>query len=289
MDYVENGPLDQLYTFQFSQDHLETYFGTIRRIQGCSDNPTPIQMEGAFRKLLVCNGILTSHYSNVINDETPVLTASSRKKQKISKSAPVDLRAVKSVEIDDFDYHTALEEDLAECDKHVNAVIASKIEIDIVKHIKSCSKQECQNCTNAFLEDFVIADELIDKQQNHGLYISPAQGTYNIVKASNKIISIIDKRAHIHEQLEQSAVNYEMVLKTILNNLDIDAIFDRTHFGEHRWTDAFQMSHKEAFICKIVQFFMKIKSEHVSKQYDEALKKKYIRHKLLKQIHFSGQ
>lgn len=33
-DYVENGPLQEFYTFQYSQDHLETYFSLIRSSLG---------------------------------------------------------------------------------------------------------------------------------------------------------------------------------------------------------------------------------------------------------------
>lgn len=282
MDYVENGLLDVLYTFQFSQDHLETYFGTIRRIQGCSDNPTPIQIAGAFRKLLVCNGILASQYSNTISDETPVLTASSRIK---SKAASVDLRAIKEVEIGDFDYYAALNENVPKCDKHFNAILASTIELEVVKHIKLCSKKACQKCADAFLEDYVIHNALIDKQQTHGMYVAPAQSTYDIVKVSNKIITLIDNQA-CNLQYE---VSHETVLKTIMGNLDIDALFSQTKFEEHRHSEPHQMTHKEAFISKIIQSLLKVKSEYVSKLYDEELKKIYIRHKLVKLIHLAGQ
>lgn len=282
MDYVENGPLDKLYTFQFSQDHLETYFGTIRRIQGCSDNPTPIQMAGAFRKLLVCNGILASQYSNVINDETSALTASSRKK---SKDASVDLRAIKEVEIGDFDYYSALREDVPKCDEHFNAILVSTIELDVVKHIKLCSRKACQECSDAFVEDYVIHNALIDKQQTHSMYVAPSQSTYDIVKVSNKIITLIDNQACSL----QYEVSHETVLKTIMGNLDIDALFNQTNFEEHRHSEPHQMNHKDAFVCKIIQSLLKVKSEYVSDLYDEKLKKNYIRHKLLKQIHFAGQ
>lgn len=278
-DYVENGPLEQLNTFQFSQDHLETFFGTIRRIHGCSDNPTPVQFEGSFRKLLVCNGLLASEYSNIINNETSELTISSRKKSKVPE---VNLRAVKELEID-FCYDDALNEELSVFDQHIIAILASSIEFQLVKHIKLRSKVACQKCIEVFLEDYVVEDTFIDKKEAHDFYIAPAKSTFDIVKASNKITSILDMIGN------DSYKPASEVLKTIWANLDMDKLFSESNFEDHNWKERHQMTHKEAFICKIVDKYMKIKSDYVSKQYDEEVKKNYIRHKLLKQIHFAGQ
>lgn len=52
-DYVENGPLDELYTFKFSQDHLETFFGTIRRINGQYINSLPFSFTFQYTMLKI--------------------------------------------------------------------------------------------------------------------------------------------------------------------------------------------------------------------------------------------
>ncbi|XP_031637585.1 uncharacterized protein LOC116350016 [Contarinia nasturtii] len=171
MDYVENGAYDELYTFKFSQDHLETYLGTIRRLNGCNDNPTPIQFSGAFRKLLICSEIMTSKHSNVINNDTQVLTTSSRKK---ATATFIDIRGIKDVEIE-FEYDETLREELSKYDQHYNALLASDIELDIVKYTKRCCKKECQKCIDVFVEDEVINDSFVDMQQKHGMYVLPSQ------------------------------------------------------------------------------------------------------------------
>ena len=42
-----------LCTYKFSQDHLELFFGKVRRLGGCNNNPTARQFVSAYRKLVV--------------------------------------------------------------------------------------------------------------------------------------------------------------------------------------------------------------------------------------------
>jgi len=42
-----------LCTFKFSQDHLELFFGKVKRLGGCNNNPTARQFISAYRKLIV--------------------------------------------------------------------------------------------------------------------------------------------------------------------------------------------------------------------------------------------
>lgn len=193
----------------------------------------------------------------------------------------IDIRAVRSVEIE-FDYHGALDEELPQYNQHSNALLASAIELDIVKHSKRCHKKTCQECFVAFLEDEVISDDFIDKLQKIGMYVLPSQGTFDIVKVSNRIIELIGNSAGDTE-------SYEIILKTIHMNLDMDSLFKNTKFQDHNWSEPHQMSHKEAFIRKIIESYMKLQSHHVSEIYENETKKDYIRHKLRKQIHLAGQ
>lgn len=62
--YIENGVLDKIVTYRFSQDHLEILFGRIRQMFGCNNNPTVLQFESAFRKLLGQHQIEASQYAN---------------------------------------------------------------------------------------------------------------------------------------------------------------------------------------------------------------------------------
>lgn len=52
-EFVENQKcLTYIATYRLSQDHLEMFFGKIRSMHGCNDNPTVQQFTSAFKKLL---------------------------------------------------------------------------------------------------------------------------------------------------------------------------------------------------------------------------------------------
>lgn len=54
--YVEgNGELDKIFTYRFSQDHLENFFGAIRSKNGSNDNPNSVQFKASYKRLIVNN------------------------------------------------------------------------------------------------------------------------------------------------------------------------------------------------------------------------------------------
>lgn len=81
-DYIKNGPLETFYTFQYSQDHLETYFSLIRSSLGANNNPNEQQFCAAYRKLLFCVPHLSAKGTNCNLDVVNILTVSSAEQQK---------------------------------------------------------------------------------------------------------------------------------------------------------------------------------------------------------------
>lgn len=71
--------MDNLPTFSFSQDHLESFFGRIRSRHGFNDNPNVQQFCGAFRRIIVNQEIRSSQSSNC-QDHLNILTVSSRRR-----------------------------------------------------------------------------------------------------------------------------------------------------------------------------------------------------------------
>lgn len=69
-----------LLTYKLSQDHLEMFFGQIRRHRGCDNNPTCDQFITAYNKLLMTNEVAAPSKGNcsVLSDfQLPILTVSS--------------------------------------------------------------------------------------------------------------------------------------------------------------------------------------------------------------------
>lgn len=212
-DYVESGILNEIYTFQFSQDHLETWFGCVRRQGGSSDNPTPVEFAAAFRKLLVCNGIVCSKYSNAIDRATKILTVSSGTKQNLGE---MDLRCGRSVEID-FDYNCAISKELDPFVQHNYALLASAIEKKKVSFISKRIRSSCQECLNVFVENEVISDDLIDSQNetsSKNKWIFSCKDTFDIVNVCHEIVKELSEKQQVMEPITP-----ESSLKTIFDNL----------------------------------------------------------------------
>ena len=68
-----------IMTYKFSQDHLELFFGKIRSMGGCNNNPTARQFKSAYKKILTHNDIQDVVSGNCLALETtPILTATNR-------------------------------------------------------------------------------------------------------------------------------------------------------------------------------------------------------------------
>lgn len=121
-NYV-NGQTEALYSFKFSQDHLETWFSCVRRGVGSNDNPTAPEFKRLYRKLLVCHEITyDGNKANCISNETGILTVSS---EIIPRTKERNHKEVLEI---DFNYHEVISEDLEKFDVHLIAYAAFRVE-----------------------------------------------------------------------------------------------------------------------------------------------------------------
>ena len=74
-DYVQNGPLDYILTYKWSQDHLELFFGALRSKLGDSNNPTCLQFQHGYKRLMVRNQVKCGKNTNCIQQDTTSLIA----------------------------------------------------------------------------------------------------------------------------------------------------------------------------------------------------------------------
>lgn len=58
--------INYLLSYKLSQDHLETFFSSVRQRGGFNNNPTCKQFKAAYKKLLIHNEISGSQYGNCI-------------------------------------------------------------------------------------------------------------------------------------------------------------------------------------------------------------------------------
>jgi len=84
IDLVMTKELVFLLTYKISQDHLEIFFSVIHSRGGFNNNPTALQFESSFKRLLVHTEIMTSSGANcMVIDTTKIFWVSSQNLLKI--------------------------------------------------------------------------------------------------------------------------------------------------------------------------------------------------------------
>lgn len=275
-DYVNGTDLAEFYAFAASQDHLETFFGCVRRMNGCNDNPTEQQFVAAYKKLLFQNEVTTSRKSNCLNDVTKILNVCSSKKQTSGSNVQYerDLQLLADYDFEHPEFNLLLEDSntTTKLHEHAEAYVASIVESTVIRKIIAKQSKRCSECINAFMADEMASDEFIDfKAQTDGIY-QPCKSTLSIIHETERILK---KYTHLE-------ISFDASVAHILRNIDISQLFQNTEFGETH-------NHKIDLIKLIIETYLHHKSRYVSQLVTRLSKKKLIRHNNLKLIHQAGQ
>lgn len=280
-DYVENGPLNVFYTFQYSQDHLETYFSLIRGSLGWNNNPNEVQFKASYKKLLVCMPYLSARKGNCTLNSTNILTVSSAQKPAHHPLRPA-LNQVPGLEINDDKYSEILNREIDLYEKHMLSFIASNIQKNIMKNILKGSKSSCQCCLNVFGENSKICDSFIAKKNRTKSLAQPNVSTMEIIAVANAVFELLQSHAH---------VEFHIMARTIMNQLNIDELYDSSSFDNHQNSRSMHgLTHKEEFIYHIISEYMDMKSKKIGKRITiEEQNGRAIRKKLTRNIILAGQ
>lgn len=285
-DYVEHGPLDVFYTFQYSQDHLETYFSLIRSSLGWNNNPNDIQFEAAYRKLLVCMPYTSARKGNCIIGSTNILNVSSAQQPaQHSESIQTIGSSVRELEIDELSLYDLLNREIEPYEEHMHAFIASTVETNIIEWISKRSKSACQCCLYVFNQNSKIYDSFIAKKNETKPIAQPCRSTVDIIKVCNVVLELLQPHTH---------VPFNIVGKTIFNHLDIDELYESEEFKNHLNPGCNHtvpgMSHKEHFIYNVMSEYLNLKSKKIGKRITiEEQNGRAIRRNLTRSIILAGQ
>ncbi|XP_055326209.1 uncharacterized protein LOC129580037, partial [Sitodiplosis mosellana] len=247
---------DKFFTFQFSQDSLETYFSLIRSSLGASSNPNAQQFMSAYRKLLICMPHMSSKHTNCnYFDVSNILTVPST--QMLSTPLHIEVIRAKEIEID-TDYQTLITAEMDPYENHIIAYVSSNIEASIMRKIKAQSVSACQDCLAVFTENNKISDSFIARKNQSGeLLAQPCCSTQNIILVCEAVCKILQEKAH---------VEHKVVTKTIFNCLDIEDLYQSTLFSTHHDKLDNDLSHKDKFIFDIVLEYMRMKSMNIGRR-----------------------
>lgn len=267
-EYVEEKKvLNSIPTFWLNQDHLEVFFGKTRSLNGYNDNPTAQQFSAAFCKLLANDSVLTSKHANCSSVEalsrpfSNILSVSSgltnsKEDKKMPSSSELEylfkeLEKLEATEKDD--------ENLQKCSI---ASIAEKIE----KRLESLDRIYCPMCKGIFDREEKVPFALVATN-------APCVSTFTICLQTDRFLKL---------NLLKGAINFETIRFAILNDIEIDDLYNETDFTH-------QPDHKLFFIKEVVEIYIQIKGCYLAKSATLNSHKKLVRTKYHKAIHFQGQ
>lgn len=269
-NYVEGTKmLKSLPVFSLSQDHLEGFFGKIRSLNGCNDNPTVQQFSAAYKKLLTHSDIKLSNFSNCEDNiyqqmASDILTVSS-KKQNCEQEPMEDenfLDIVSTVHALSESNH--LVETLSDTSI---AFIASKIESKILR-----SEINCQQCATVFSENQKIDKNIAISSS----MMKPCKSTFEICKICNQVLE-----THKFDLFKQS-LSFTSLYYNIFKGIGESNFYPNSDFHKHA-------DHKHYLIRFIIDEYIRIKATQQASSMTLSLQDKLVRHGLRKLIHFKGQ
>lgn len=254
-DYIKNGPLEMFYTFQYSQDHLETYFSLVRSSLGGNNNPNEQQFCSAYRKLLFCVPHLSAKGTNCNLDLVNILTVSSAEQPIVPPQDNLPISLGTEIEIG-MNYDELLNLPLDPYEQHLCSYLAVCIETKIMKKLKTSTASACQSCSKVFEENSKICDSFIRKKD----MVQPCSSTRDLVKICDSVIKCLQTNEHIE---------FPTMLETIFKILDINRLYELSQFGNHDRAEINRidnMTHKEQFIYAVVKEYMNMKSNKIGKR-----------------------
>lgn len=266
-------------TYRISQDHLEIFFGKIRKSNGCNDNPTKQQLEAAYRKLEHQSDIMISDRANIeiIEEGTSIsgnsnnvtsnnLEVSSRRKKKPQEDVEqIDDESEEHQQILDELIVSNREKNLANLTNDAGISFTSSL---LENNLLTCKQIYCIHC-KLMLES---SEKLHEKEcigNNR-----PCKGTFKICKLTDIALKIY---ANEKTNIKNKATNY------VKSKIDLNQLYDNNFPGEH------DTNH----ILFIIDYFIKgfiQKAQNLSaKRSTLELREKFERQRTRKNLHFSGQ
>ncbi|KAL4084262.1 hypothetical protein QTP88_028087 [Uroleucon formosanum] len=175
--------LNFLLTYKTSQDHLEMFFSAIRSRGGFNNNPTALQFESSFKRLLVHTEIMTSSRANcMVMDMTNILWVSSSNSKPVENSNIYLDMLCAEIEDDDLNFNT----------NQFN--VLQQVVEDIVEYIaefivrKLSRKLICDKCTEVLTRTNAESGSLINIKSRGGL-INPSVDVIYLCKVAERIFN----------------------------------------------------------------------------------------------------
>jgi hypothetical protein len=223
-ELVTSGPLDQIMTYRFSQDHLELYFSAVRSKLGANNNPTCKQFTEISKRLLVHNQIKNSNGNAGVLDATELLTISA--KGCLDENVDI-LSSRRSESPPDQSGETAFEEDqnlaswvhgLSEFKESVIVYISGYV----VRMVQK--KFRCEDCLSSLHASDIYTEKThqLLRRKNWGSLIIPSEDVIKVCQETEKSLGSLLAQS-------QASLPKQKFLSQKVANITLKRVFSGTN------------------------------------------------------------
>lgn len=290
---VKTQKIQYLSTYRLSQDHLELFFGCIRRHGGHNNNPNVIQFKAAYKKILANLELRDSFSGNCAPmDNFSILTCSSV--ETVNSTC-----ILRDVDNEDFQLDEVLEKEF-ETDFQVsenceflsgiiNETSVSVGAYQIIGYISGyvsrilSRKIKCEICVSSLVSNRKLDfHKLITVRDMGGLYFS-SKSVFDVCKATEIFIrKLINQNDGKGVSIKHSIDFIKMkVLKVFIHSNIFEGLII------HSFESPAMLNHRLYLIRSIIETYANIKLRFVAK-FDPGLQNKSKRQKFTKLILFEG-
>jgi len=259
-----------LLTYKLSQDHLELYFGSIRRMGGWNNNPSARQFAYAYRALLSRASVSGSNAANIVSQDETDLLHLSPDASKVDQFEPLQFTT-------DHDYcHIA----------HLSLFVTNVLEYIAGWVVRRLSPEiACSECLSALVvtaNDSGHTDSLLVIKNNGGL-VKPSAGVIAVVTHVEKVLR---ESVNFHKVVKDDLWGRELETK-VLHRLPNDVF---QGLNEHFTNSQYGIdNHYSDLVRNICRIFLKLRRFHVVNITNQQLKGRCVRQALTKTILFKNQ
>jgi hypothetical protein len=263
--------LKYLLTYKLSQDHLELFFGCIRRMGGWNNNPSAKQFAYSYRALLSRASVTGSIVANVVQqDHTDLLQMNKE---------PDDEKT-------ELFQHKVFTQDHDYC--NINNL--SLFVCNVVEYISGwvvrvlSSKVACAECLSALVVQAGSqhhTDSLLEIKNNGGL-VRPSNGVIAVIQQAEKVLR---ETVNVRQVGKDDQWGQKLELK-VLASLptvfqELDEHFKNSQFGID--------SHYTDLVRNLCRVYLKLRRHHVINITNQQLRGRSVRQALTKTILFKNQ
>ena len=275
-----------LLTYKLSQDHLEQFFGCVRRAGGSNNNPNAKQFVAIFKRLMFRTGVSLSPTDNAntdAQDDTSLVHVQTDKNQ-LNSMENIEQNELFEDGLDSRTYLPATIR-LSPFIENVLVYMSGWVVRRVFSLIKCTECAELLACQKGDIESSVEGNALLILKDNGGL-IHPTKDVVRVVGVAEKVLREMVNIRDVTKVKDRSSWGLKLETK-VLNELPNDLFLSKKkHFQDS--TDGLN-NHLFSLVRIICRCFLNVRKHHICKMTNISLKKTIVRQSNNKLTLFKNQ